>query len=261
MENEKLYYPRTNSTDRQLLHEDGGGVVMTDQGKFMFSSVSQEKLEELKELQFNGVLPTDFNDVSIIGIMSQNSQPQNNIEEGSSNRTTLLDPTGTNPESPTSNNICGGEETNNTEFQEAAKIFSLWEELNSNGGATNVAFYDNNKYVKSTDQLNTLFITPDLQQIISKVGLNSAPFKNLGWAQYGSGQISLLANAGFMYSDYWVKNNRNDLGKLNNQYQKQFKQTSTSQTLNKNVFDIQTLPSGLRTMCLRTNYNSGKIWS
>ena len=45
-----------------------------------------EKLEELKELQFNGNLPTDFNDVSIIGIMSQNSQPQNNIEEGSSNR-------------------------------------------------------------------------------------------------------------------------------------------------------------------------------
>ena len=206
MANEKLYYPSINSTDRQILHEDGGGIVMTDQGKFMYSSLSQEKLEELKELQFNGNLPTDFNDVSIIGIMNQTSQPQNNIEEGSSNRTTLLDPTGTNPESPASNNICGGVEVDNTEFQEATKIFSLWEELNSNGGVTNMAFYDNNKYVKSTDQLNTLFITPDLQQIISKVGLNSAPFKNLGWGQYGSGQPSLLANVGFFYSDYWTKN-------------------------------------------------------
>ena len=262
MANEKLYYPSINSTDRQILHEDGGGIVMTDQGKFMYSSLSQEKLEELKELQFNGNLPTDFNDVSIIGIMNQTSQPQNNIEEGSSNRTTLLDPTGTNPESPASNNICGGVEVDNTEFQEATKIFSLWEELNSNGGVTNMAFYDNNKYVKSTDQLNTLFITPDLQQIISKVGLNSAPFKNLGWGQYGSGQPSLLANVGFFYSDYWTKNlaPNNPLGKLNNQYQKQFKQTSNNQTLNKNIFDIQTLPSGLRTMCLRTNYNSGKIW-
>ncbi len=96
MENEKLYYPRINPTDTQILHEDGGGVVMTDQGKFMFSSLSKEKLDELKELQFNGVLPTDFNDVSIIGIMNQTSSPQNSIVEGNPNRTTLTDPTGIN---------------------------------------------------------------------------------------------------------------------------------------------------------------------
>jgi len=260
MANEKLYYPRINSTDRNILHEDGGGIVMTNQGKFMFSSLSKEKLNELKELQYNGVLPIEFNNMSIIGIMNEDSLPQNNIIEGNINRTTLIDPTGINPPPPSSNNICGGEEIDNNEFQEAAKIFSLWEELNSNGGNSNLSFYDNNRYFKSINQLSNLFITSDYQQIISKVGLNGASFKNLGWEQYGSGESSLLSNIGFFYSDYWIKNNNNDLGKLNNQYQKQFTQTSTNQNINRSIFDIQTLPSGLRTICLRTNYNSGKTW-
>lgn len=261
MVDDKKYYPDAKSSDRQLLHEDGGGVLMNEQGRFMFGSLSKEKNEELKTINFNGNVITNFNDVSIVGIFNQNSQPQTTIEEGNSNKTSIVNPTEqTAIQSPTSNNICGGSSKDNNEFGEAAKVFSLWEDLNSNGGDKNLKFPQNNSYTKTLEFLNTLFKDPKIVSTISSnISLNGANFKNLGWNRFGSGKKSLRENIDYFFTDYWLSNLQNELGKDKSAF-KQVTNPTLNITDQRNIFDIQILPSGLRTMALRNCYNNGRLW-
>ena len=265
MEEKKLYYPKINPSDTQLISNDGGGILMNSEGKFMFSSVSQEKLEELYALDYNGKLPTNFNDVSIIGIMNQTSSPRTEIEEGNNNRTSIINPTSdTTTPAPPSNNICGGSGIDNKEFEEAAKVFSLWEELNSDAGNAGTLVFDNNGYKQNINFFNSLFNNPEIVKVIDQtIDLSSdVSLINLGWRRYGSGKDTLPANIGFMYSDYWVtnKDKNNTLSGDFASWKKNFINTLDNTTVLRSIFDIQTLPSGLRTMCLRTNYNSGQLW-
>jgi hypothetical protein len=82
----------------------------------------------------------------------------------------------------------------------------------------------------------------------------------LGWSSYGSGQSTLGANMKFMFNDYWITNSQNDLKNIDKTYTRSFTNTITGTKEERNIFDIQTLPSGLRSMLLRVNYNSGLAW-
>lgn len=261
MVEEKKYYPDKKPNDLQVLHEDGGGMLMNDQGKFMFSSLSPEKTEELKTINFNGNVKTNFNDISIVGIFNQNSQPQTTLEEGNSNKTSIINPTTqTAIQSPLSNNSCGGTNKDNNEFGEASKIFSLWENLNSNNGDEDIKFYQDNSFTRSSNFINTLINDPKIvSTITSNISLNETKFKNLGWNNFGSGKKSLRENIDYFFTDYWLTNAQNELGK-DKTYFKQVTNPALNITDQRNIFDIQILPSGLRTMALRNCYNSGKLW-
>jgi hypothetical protein len=88
----KLFYPETLPDDIQFLHQDGGGVLMNNEGRFLFSSVSKEKLEQLYAEDFNGNLITNFNDISVIGLLNQKSLPRTEMQEGNTNKLTIINP-------------------------------------------------------------------------------------------------------------------------------------------------------------------------
>ena len=70
------YFSKQNPTDISLQSEDGGGLTLTKNGKFLFGAKLQEITDELNETLFDGVVDINPNtNSSYIGIMNANSEP------------------------------------------------------------------------------------------------------------------------------------------------------------------------------------------
>lgn len=70
------YFSKQNPTDISLQSEDGGGLTLTKNGKFLFGAKLQEITDELNETSFNGVVDINPNtNSSYIGIMNMDSEP------------------------------------------------------------------------------------------------------------------------------------------------------------------------------------------
>jgi len=257
----KIYPFELNPTDILIQNEGGGGVVMNDQSISIVGNMATDNkqlLDSQKDVSTTDIKTHKFS--SAIIITNNNSDPLS-VKDLSSNNFDSLDEGKTddpNVVNTKDNSVCGGAAKLNYEFQSAAKNFSLWEEVNSNGGNSNLKSFDTNQYVRTERQYQTLLFDND---VISSLPIDGTDFKNLGWDHYGSGQPTLSDNITNFYDNYWVANiaPNNKLGGIKDKT-KPFKNTSTNIVETRSIFDIQTLPSGLRTMCLRTNYNSGDTW-
>jgi hypothetical protein len=263
MANDKIYPIDMGTKDILLQNEGGGGMIMNDQ----FIGIVGNMLPNQKELldgqdNVNGTnIQTDKFSSNII-ITNTSSNPVGMSDLASKNFDSLDQSIGTNQVvAPSPKEHCGGEGFKNYEFQEAAQNFSLWEEINSDGGDTKLAFNSNNNYLKTEDQLNKLlFSKTSIDVIKGIISLDNSSFKNLGWGKYGSGSSDLSKSVLNFYGDYFQSNEKNNLGKDVKNTLKYFKNNAVNKNEVRSVFDIQTLPSGLRIMALQNCYNSGDKW-
>jgi hypothetical protein len=263
MANDKIYPIDMNSKDILLQNEGGGGMIMNDQFIGIVGNMLPDQKKLLDDQEYTGGtnIQTDKFSSNII-ITNASSNPVGVNDLASKNFDSLDQSIGTNQVvAPAPKEHCGGANLLNYEFQEAAQNFSLWEEINSDGGNSKLNFNDNNNYLKTEDQLNKLlFSKTSIDVIKGVISLDNSSFKDLGWGQYGSGLSDLSQNVLNFYDNYFLSNKKNDLGKI----QYTLKYFKNNNGVNKNearsVFDIQTLPSGLRVMALQNCYNSGDKW-
>lgn len=69
------YFSKQNPTDISIQSEDGGGLVFTNKGKFIFGAKTQAELNELNKTKYQGDLDINPNtNTSFIGIMNDNSE-------------------------------------------------------------------------------------------------------------------------------------------------------------------------------------------
>jgi hypothetical protein len=262
MANDKIYPIDMSTKDILLQNEGGGGMIMNNQFIGIVGNMlpDQKQLLDDQENINNTNVQTDKFSSNII-ITNATSDPIGVNDLASKNFDTLDQSIGANQVvAAQPNDHCGGNGIANYEFNDASKNFSLWEELNSNGGNESLTFYDNNAYIKTEDQLKKLLLTTDIIDIIKKeITLDSTFFKNLGWKKYGSGSSNLSYSIINFYDNYHIKNEKNDLGLIKNKT-KLFKNNTTGEIKEDGVFDIQKLPSGLRTMALQNCYNAGQAW-
>jgi hypothetical protein len=262
MANDKIYPIDMNPKDILLQNEGGGGMIMNDQ----FIGIVGNMLPNQKELldgqdNVNGTnIQTDKFSSNII-ITNASSNPIAVGDLGSKNFDSLDQSIGTDQVlTPAPNDHCGGENLLNYEFQEASINFSLWEEVNSNGGGK-LNFFDSNNYLKTESQLKKLLFTTELIDIIKKeIPIDGTNFKNLGWNRYGSGSTTLQDSIAYFYDNYFISNEKNSLGKIKDNLKLMKNNFKTNKFEVRSIFDIQTLPSGLRTMALQNCYNSGDKW-
>jgi hypothetical protein len=88
-------------------------------------------------------------------------------------------------------------------------------------------------------------------------------YTDLGWDAYGangsgiqSGELTKAQE--FYYDNYWIANAKNNLGNITLDIN--FVNTNNGSMKSRSMFDIQTFPSGLRSLLIRSCYNSGKTW-
>jgi hypothetical protein len=267
-ENKKLFYPETLPGDVQLLHKDGGGILMNNDGRFIFGTLSDERLKQLYTENFNGNLKTNFNYTSIIGIMNQNSEPRVEMQEGNTNRTTIINPNDNLMPAPQPD-ICGTEiDDKNNEFREIAKVISYWEDFNSNFKSDSkivneqtVKTFEENYYPRDIDTYKLYFPDQTLYEIIAK---NYPPdpskkFINLGWGRYGSDVLSLDSNITFIFNCFWKGDEYDTFNQvvksnIGNFIKKSFQQ-------NKKIYNLplkeaRLFPPGFRSLIVRSKYNT-----
>ena len=261
-ENKKLFYPETLPGDVQLLHKDGGGILMNNDGRFIFGTLSDERLKQLYTENFNGNLKTNFNYTSIIGIMNQNSEPRVEMQEGNTNRTTIINPNDNLMPAPQPD-ICGTEiDYLNNEFREIAKVISYWEDFNSSiknyvsYPNDEVRLFEENYYPRDIDTYKLYFPDQTLYEIIAK---NYPPdpskkFINLGWARYGYSytrydKIDLNNHINLIFDEYWKRKNNEG-----NFIKKSFRQDKKIYTLPLN--EPRLFPPGFRSLIVRSKYNT-----
>lgn len=86
------YFAKQNPTDIAIQSEDGGGMVFTKQGKFLFGAKLPDVNQQLNEEFFQGNVDIDPNtNSSYIGIMNAQSEPVN-IDIPSTNQYSLFTP-------------------------------------------------------------------------------------------------------------------------------------------------------------------------
>jgi len=86
------YFSKQNPTDISLQSEDGGGLTLTKNGKFLFGAKLQEITDELNETSFDGVVDINPNtNSSYIGIMNANSEPVD-VDIPNNNQYSLFNP-------------------------------------------------------------------------------------------------------------------------------------------------------------------------
>ena len=171
---------------------------------------------------------------------------------------------------PTVNNNCGGEGLLNYEFQELSKNIQSFRELwtsRNNDTKKEVegtvkpkkgiidSKYQNEK-VKTEQQLKDLLIDQPIIDIIkSKITLDGSNFFNVFVEK---DPFNLSNKIKFLYTDRWIhdedKDDEYSLGKVKdkNKYFKNNNGINKSEV--RSVFDIQTLPSGLRSLILTLRY-------
>ena len=86
------YFSKQSPTDISLQSEDGGGLTLTKNGKFLFGAKLQEITNELNETSFDGVVDINPNtNSSYIGIMNADSEPVD-VDIPNSNQYSLFTP-------------------------------------------------------------------------------------------------------------------------------------------------------------------------
>ena len=273
MANDKIYPIDMGTKDILLQNEGGGGMIMNDQ----FIGIVGNMLPNQKELldgqdNVNGTnIQTDKFSSNII-ITNANSNPVGMSDLASKNFDSLDQSIGTDQVvAPTVNNNCGGEAFLNYEFQELSKNIQSFRELwtsRNNDTKKEVeattkpkkgiidSKYQNEK-VKTEQQLKDfLFDQPIIDIIKSKITLDGSNFFNV---YVEKDPFNLSNKIKFQYTDRWIhdedKDDEYSLGKVKdkNKYFKNNNGTNKSEV--RNVFDIQTLPSGLRSLILATYYS------
>lgn len=268
MANDKIYPIDMGTKDILLQNEGGGGMIMNDQ----FIGIVGNMLPDQKELldgqdNVNGTnIQTDKFSSNII-ITNASSNPVGMSDLASKNFDSLDQSIGADQVvAPTVNNNCGGEGFLNYEFQELAKNIQLFRELwvprsNDKGVVPDVMYkpkkgvidpkYQNEK-VKTEDQLKKFLIDQPIIDIIkSRITLDGSNFFNL--FNYQKDPLNLSNSIKSSYTDRWIRDEDKDdefsLGKVKDK-NKLFKNNNTDKTEERSIFDIQTLPSGLRSLIL-----------
>jgi hypothetical protein len=175
MASDRKFHTNVNSTDIIQQSEDGGGIKLTTDGKFIFGAKHQNVIDQLSDENYTGTVDVNANNQSFIAVMNENSHAID-VEVPINHFTSLEIPT---------DNIVTATQNNGTdcskEFDDDAKIFLTHENNYSDGGDSNVKVGDKNKY-------NLI---------------------NLGWGPYGGAGSTLTAATAKYLSDYWNTNSNN----------------------------------------------------
>lgn len=267
MANDKIYPIDMGTTDILLQNEGGGGMIMNDQFIGIVGNMlpDQKKLLDDQEYAGGTDIQTDKFSSNII-ITNANSNPVGMNDLASKNFDSLDQSIGTNQVvAPAPKDHCGGEGILNYEFQEFSKNILLFQELwipRNDAKKISIPFtykpkkgvidpkYQNEK-VKTEDYLKSLlFDQPIIDIIKSRITLDGSPFLN--FFEYDKNNFNLSDSIKKTYSNKWIHDEKGNLGKIKdkNKYFKNNNGTNKFET--RSVFDIQTLPSGLRSLMIST---------
>ena len=123
------YFANQNPNDIAIQSEDGGGMIFTKQGKFLFGAKLPEINEQLNEEFYQGNVDVNPNtNSSFIGIMNANSEPID-VDIPSTNQYSLFTP----PENVILEPNPPKDDCAN-EFNDAATVLLTWENDNVNLG-------------------------------------------------------------------------------------------------------------------------------
>ena len=266
MADEKIYPIDMNPKDILLQNEGGGGMIMNDQFIGIVGNMlpnQKELLDDQDNIKGTNIQTDKFS--SNIIITNATSNPIAVGDLASKNFDSLDQSIGADQVvAPTVNNNCGGDGLLNYEFQELAKNRLLFRELwlprnDAKKLGVDVMYkpkkgvidpkYQNDK-VKTEQQLkDSLFDQPIIDIIKSKITLDGSPFINS--FDYQKDNFNLSTDIKLVYTNRWITDEDEDdkysLGKVKDK-NKYFKNNSTNKFEVRSIFDIQTLPSGLRSL-------------
>ena len=279
MADEKIYPIDMNPKDILLQNEGGGGMIMNDQFIGIVGNMlpnQKELLDDQDNIRGTNIQTDKFS--SNIIITNATSNPIAVGDLASKNFDSLDQSIGADQVvAPTVNNNCGGDGLLNYEFQELAKNRLLFRELwvprnDAKKLGVDVMYkpkkgvidpkYQNDK-VKTEQQLkDSLFDQPILDIIKSKITLDGSPFLNV--YDYKKDNFNLSTDIKLIYTNRWITDEDEDdkysLGKVKDK-NKYFKNNSTNKFEVRSIFDIQTLPSGLRSLIyISQTYINSNDW-
>ena len=266
MANDKIYPIDMGVKDILLQNEGGGGMIMNNQFIGIVGNMlpNQKKLLDEQDNIKGTNIQTDKFSSNII-ITNATSNPIAVGDLASKNFDSLDQSIGADQVvAPTVNNNCGGEGLLNYEFQEIAKNIAAFRELwrpridNTKKSVEPTtkpkkgiidSKYQNEK-VKTEQQLKDLLIDQPIIDIIkSKITLDGSNFFNV--FNYQKDNYILSNTIKMSYTDRWIHDEDTDkysLGKVKDKI-KYFKNNNgTNKFESRSIFDIQTLPSGLRSL-------------
>lgn len=70
---DKKFFTSVNNTDIIQQSEDGGGIKLTTDGKFIFGAKHQNVIDQLADENYNGTVDLNANNQSFIAVMNENS--------------------------------------------------------------------------------------------------------------------------------------------------------------------------------------------
>lgn len=73
MASERKFHTNVNSTDIIQQSEDGGGIKLTTDGKFIFGAKHQNIIDQLSDENYTGTVDVNANNQSFIAVMNENS--------------------------------------------------------------------------------------------------------------------------------------------------------------------------------------------
>jgi len=219
------YFANQNPNDIAIQSEDGGGMIFTKQGKFLFGAKLPEINEQLNEEFYQGNVDVNPNtNSSFIGIMNAQSEPID-VDIPSINQYSLFTP----PENVIIEPNPPKDDCAN-EFNDAATVLLTWENDNTSKGDYNIA-----KNRKD----------------------DPAVYNGL-WAAYGANDSSIQNGQideakKYFLDNFWNTNNKNT---------RDFSITSDAGSNKDNPkLLIKNLPPGLRIMAAQFNYNAKQWWT
>ncbi len=90
------YFSKQDPTDFSMQSEDGGGILLTKNGKYIFGAKQEDVTKQLNEEGYDGNVDVNpNNNSSFIGIMNQNSVPLE-VDIPNTNQYSLFEPQQTN---------------------------------------------------------------------------------------------------------------------------------------------------------------------
>jgi hypothetical protein len=264
MANDKIYPIDMNSKDILLQNEGGGGMIMNDQFIGIVGNMLPDQKQLLDDQEYAGGtnIQTDKFSSNII-ITNANSNPVGMNDLASKNFDSLDQSIGTNQVvAATPKDHCGGENLLNYEYQEISKNILSWAQLHTTtkakgrpsvpdmykpkNGVLEPKYY--NDYIKSEDQLKAFLFDQPMTDIIKSVyTLDNSGFSNLLKVTEDNWTIS--NDVTNYYAKEWIHDESTDVGSLGmvKNKLKYFKNNNgTNKFESRSVFDVQVLPSGLR---------------